>query len=167
MTTDRLTEQNRAGPLTLRAPHAFQPPGGGGVPPAGPVEDAAGKLPSALSVTGEALEDLVLVALQGEFDVYTSPAFREHVRRYDPAEVQLVIDLTGVRLLDSAGLEALTSLRNDLRRSGGRLGLICPRHDLARLFWMTGLRPGFAFGEDLATVRVALEDHARRTGRGT
>jgi anti-anti-sigma factor len=123
--------------------------------------------PSALSITCEAFEDLVLVALEGEFDIYTSPAFREHVRRYDPAEVQLVIDLAGVRLLDSAGLAGLTSLRNEVHRSGGRLGVVCPRHDLARLFWVTGLRPAFAFGENLATVRVALAGTTKRPGRGT
>jgi anti-anti-sigma factor len=135
------------------------------VQPAGSVEEAAGKLPSALRVTSETFEDLVLVGLQGELDVSTCPAFREHVRRYDPAEVQLVIDLAGVWLLDSAGLGGLISLRNEVHRSGGRLGLVCPRHDLARLFWVTGLRPAFTFGENLATVRVALADKTKRPGR--
>ena len=27
-----------------------------------------------------------------------------------------------------------------------------------RLFWFTGLRPAFAFGDDLATVRSALAE---------
>jgi anti-sigma B factor antagonist len=125
---------------------------------AGSAEEPAGKLPSALCVTCEEFEDLVLVGLQGELDVNTSPAFREHVRRYDPAEVQLVIDLAGVRLLDSAGLGGLVSLRSEVHRGGGRLGVVCPRHDLARLFWVTGLRPAFLFGENLAAVRDALAD---------
>ena len=165
MTTDRLPERNRDGPLASHALQASPLPGSRGVPPAGSVEAAAGKLPSALCITCETFEDLVLVGLLGELDVSTCPAFREHVRRYDPAEVQLVIDLAGVRLLDSAGLGGLISLRNEVHRSGGRLGLVCPRHDLARLFWVTGLRPAFAFGENLATVRVALADRMKRSGR--
>ncbi len=164
MTTDRLPERNRDGPLASHALQASPLPGSGGVLPAGSVEEAAGKLPSGLYVTSETFEDLVLVGLQGELDVYTSSAFREHVRRYDPAEVQLVIDLAGVRLLDSAGLGGLVSLRNEVHRNGGRLGLVCPRHDLARLFWVTGLRPAFAFGENLATVRVALAETTKRPG---
>jgi anti-sigma B factor antagonist len=164
VTTERLPERSRDGPLASHPPQA-QLPGSRGVPPARSVEEAAGKPPSALRVTFETLEDLVLVGLLGELDVYTSPAFREHVRRYDPAEVQLVIDLAGVRLLDSAGLGGLVSLRNEVHRNGGRLGLVCPRHELARLFWVTGLRPAFAFGENLAALRVALAEQPMRPRR--
>jgi anti-sigma B factor antagonist len=118
---------------------------------------------SSLSIECEAHDDLVLVALEGELDIYTTSAFREHVRRYDPAAVPLVIDLTAVSLLDSAGLGGLISLRNEADRGGARLGLVCPRHRLTRLFRVTGLRSAFAFGHDLATVRAALA--APRRGR--
>ena len=165
VTTERLPERSRDGPLASRALQASPFTGGDGAPLAGSVEEATGKLPSALSVTCETFEDLVLIALQGELDVYTSSTFRKHVRRYDPAEVQLVIDLAGVRLLDSAGLGGLVSLRNEAHRSGGRLGLVCPRRDLSRLFWATGLRPAFAFGDDLAALRVELAERPKRSAR--
>lgn len=167
VTTDRLPERSRDGPLASHALQASPLPGSRGVAPAGSVEGAAAKLPSALWVTCETFEDLVLVGLQGELDIYTRPAFLERVRRYDPAEVQLVIDLAGVRLLDSAGLGGLVSLRNEAHRGGGRLGVVCPRHDLARLFWVTGLRPAFAFGENLAAVRFALAGGTKRPGRSS
>ena len=163
MTSDRSRERNRDGPLAHALEELPLPRAEGAR--AGSATEPAGKLPSALRVTCEELEELVLVGLQGELDVYTSPAFREQVRRYDPAEVQLVIDLAGVRLLDSAGLDVLVSLRNEVRRGGGRLGLVCPRHDLARLFWVTGLRPAFVFGENLAALRAALADQPKRPGR--
>ncbi|MDX6646275.1 MAG: hypothetical protein QOK40_2002 [Miltoncostaeaceae bacterium] len=138
------------------APQAAAPPGSIAGGPAAPAL-------STLSVGCEEHEDLVLVSLAGELDTYTSPVFREHVRRYEPAAVQLVIDLTAVSLLDSSGLGALMSLRNEADRGGGQLGLVCPRHRLTRLFRITGLRPAFAFGHDLATVRAELA--ARRRGR--
>ena len=115
---------------------------------------------SALSVNCEEREGLLVLSLAGNLDICTAPVFQEHVRRYDPAEVQLVIDLAGVQLLDSTGLDALVSLRNRARREGRRLGLVCPDHRLMRLFWFTGLRPAFALGDDLATVRSALADGA-------
>jgi anti-anti-sigma factor len=158
MTTGSLPERSRDGPLASHALQTSPLPGGSGGLPAGSVEEATGKLPSTLCVVSETFEDLVLVRPQGELDVSTSPAFREHVRRYDPAEVQLVVDLAEVRLLDSAGLGELVGLRNDVRRSGGRLGLVCPQHDLSRLFWATGVRPAFTFGESLAAVRAALAE---------
>ncbi len=148
MATNPLPERDDYGPL---ASHAL--------------EEATGRRPSALEITCQTFRDLVLVGLQGELDVYTSPGFREHVRRYDPAEVQLAIDLTEVGLIDSAGLGGLISLRNEVHRAGRSLGLVCPGRELARLFWVTGLRPAFAFGEDLAMLRVALADTERRPGR--
>ena len=144
MTTEALPEPSRDGrPVSPAWPDAT-------------LGEVTGTPPSALTVTSETFEDLVLIGLRGELDVYTCPAFREHVRRYDPAEVQLAVDLAGVRLLDSAGLGGLVSLRNEVHRRGRRLGLVCPERDLARLFWVTGLRPAFAFGESLAALRVAL-----------
>jgi anti-sigma B factor antagonist len=112
--------------------------------------------PSGLSVACQEHEGLILVTLAGQLDIYTVPDFREHLKRYDPAEVQLVIDLAGVRLLDSAGLGALVSLRHHAHRGGGALGLVCPSRRLAGLFRTTGLRSAFAFGDDLAAVRAAL-----------
>ena len=106
-------------------------------------------------MTLEEHQDLLLVAAKGNLDIYTVPVFAEHVDHLDPTEIQLVVDLSGVRLLDSAGLSALVSLRNRAHRDGARLGLICPR-PLARLFWATGLRAAFAVGDNLAAVRIAL-----------
>jgi anti-anti-sigma factor len=111
---------------------------------------------SALSVVADERDDLLSLVLVGDLDAYTTPGFHEHARRYDPAEVQLVVDLAGVRLLDSAGLSALVSLRNRAHRESSRIGIVCPDREMARLFWFTGLRPAFAFGSDLAAVRAEL-----------
>lgn len=130
-------------------------------PPEGPV--------AALSVNAEERDGLIVLRLDGNLDTYTTRTFHESLRGYDPAEDQLVIDLAGVQLLDSTGLGALVSLRNRARRDGGRLGLICPDPQLMRLFWFTGLRPAFAFGNDLETVRSALAEGAGarvKPGRG-
>ena len=144
----------------MRALRLRQEPTGTAVARVPRTDEPAQRLGSALSVTCEEREGLSVLRLAGNLDLYTVPVFQEHVRRYDPAEVQMVIDLAGVELLDSTGLGALVSLRNRARREGGRLGLVCPDHRLMRLFWFTGLRPAFAFGDDLATVRSALAEGA-------
>lgn len=110
----------------------------------------------ALTVTVEERSDLVLVELAGELDIYTVPGFRQDVERFDPSEVQLVIDLSEVTLLDSSGLGALVSLLNRARGSQGRLGLVCPHRHLRRVFEITGLRRSFVFGDDLESVRAGL-----------
>ncbi|MDX6645399.1 MAG: hypothetical protein QOK40_1126 [Miltoncostaeaceae bacterium] len=111
---------------------------------------------SLLSVDIHEHQDLVHLALEGELDIYTTASFRARVRRYDPARLQLVIDVGAVTMIDSAGLGALLSLRNEAHRGGGRLGLVCPEGPLAHVFGAAGLRSAFVFGEDLPAVRAAL-----------
>lgn len=112
----------------------------------------------ALDVTTDQHDDLTLVTLGGELDIYTVASFREDLERFDPATAPLVIDLSEVTLLDSSGLGALVSLLNRARAGQGRLGLICPHRRLRRVFEITGLRRAFVFGDDLDSVRAALAE---------
>ena len=156
MATDSLQRER----LELVNPHVARPrPAPSLAPPAGaadPMKTPSAKALSALTVASREHEDLVVIALGGQFDIYTAPDFWEHVRRHDPAEVQLVIDLTQVGLLDSAGIGGLLSLRNRVHRAGAQLGLVCSNRHLTRLFRATGLRPAFVFGNDLTAVRDVL-----------
>jgi anti-sigma B factor antagonist len=122
---------------------------------------------SGLSVACTEHSDLVVVALEGELDIYTTARFREGVRHYDPAEVQMVIDLGKVGLLDSAGLGALASLRNQARRGGIPLGIVCPDRRMVRLFWATGLRSAFILADDLASLRAALPSSREHPASGS
>jgi anti-sigma B factor antagonist len=116
-----------------------------------------------LNVTTEDRDGLVVVVLGGELDIYTVPSFRQDLDHLDPAEVQLVIDLSDVTLLDSSGLGALVSLLNRARGGQGQLGLVCPHRHLRRVFEITGLRRAFVLGDDLATVRAALAEGGAAT----
>jgi anti-sigma B factor antagonist len=113
----------------------------------------------ALTVTTEARDDLTLVTLGGELDIYTVASFRQDLEVFDPASSRLVIDLSEVTLLDSSGLGALVSLLNRARAGQGQLGLICPHRRLRRVFEITGLRRAFIFGDDLEAVRSAFEEN--------
>ena len=107
-----------------------------------------------LEVTTEQREDVTLVTLGGELDIYTVASFRQDLDQVDPAATPLVIDLTDVTLLDSSGL------LNRARAGQGKLGLICPHRRLRRVFEITGLRRAFVFGDDLDSVREALRAEA-------
>lgn len=109
-----------------------------------------------LDVHTEARDELVVVKLAGELDIYTVAGFRDSVEPIDPSATQLVVDLSDVSLLDSSGLGALVSLLNQARGGRRELGLICPAKRLRRVFEITGLRRAFVFGDDLAGVRAAL-----------
>ncbi len=114
----------------------------------------------ALTVTTEDSESLVLVHLDGELDIYTVPNFRQDIERFDPAETQMVVDLSDVTILDSSGIGALVSLLNRAKPGIGRLGVVCPQGNLQRVFEVTGLKRAFVFGDDLAGVQAGLSTAA-------
>lgn len=110
----------------------------------------------ALDVSTARRDDLTVVTLDGELDIYTVASFRGHVDQLDPADARIVVDLSDVTLLDSSGLGALVSLLNQTRTGTGQLALVCPHKRLRRVFEITGLRRAFIFGDDLDQVRDAL-----------
>lgn len=117
----------------------------------------------ALDVTVTRHDDLTLVALAGELDIYTVAGFRNAIEEVDPPNARVVVDLSDVSLLDSSGLGALVSLLNQSRAGDGRLGLVCPHRRLRRVFEITGLRRAFTFGDDLDEVRAALDGEDQET----
>ena len=76
---------------------------------------------SRLSVVCRRRRDSVLFRLSGNLDIYTVPHFVRQIEFFDPAADRLLVDLADVRLLDSAGICALVSLRNRAHRAGRRL----------------------------------------------
>jgi anti-sigma B factor antagonist len=114
----------------------------------------------------EDLGDLTLVTPAGALDVYAVAAFLRAVERRTPIGGRLVIDLGRITLLDSAGLAALVRLQDRAGRDRrSRLGLVCPRPRLRRVFEITRLRPRFLIAGDLQAVRAALSGQARTTAR--
>jgi len=109
-------------------------------------------------------EDLVLVSLNGPLDTYTVADFRRGIDPHAQTDRQVVIDLSRVTLIDSAGLHALVTLRNmnSQREAPARrtLGLICPHRHLRRMLEITGLHEAFVLGADLLAIRVRLAGRA-------
>lgn len=115
---------------------------------------------SRLSIDLQQPDGLDVLVLTGELDAYTVRDLREQLEDFESGARQLVLDLSEVRLLDSAGLGALVALRNLVHHDGGRLGLVCSGRYVQRILQITGLRSAFALGEDLAEVQVALNGGA-------
>jgi anti-sigma B factor antagonist len=118
-----------------------------------------------LDVRTDTRDDLVLVVLAGELDIYTVAGFRQEIETIDLSGNRMVIDLNDVTLIDSSGLGALVSLLNQTRSGSGQLGLVCPHRRLRRVFEITGLRRAFVFGDDVDEVRTAL-DAEREAAQG-
>jgi len=85
-------------------------------------------------------EDVTVIALAGEVDVYTSPRVKQEiVNLLNGGTNKMIVDLTGVEYLDSTGLGVLIGGLKRARERDGDLKLICDNVRILRIFEITGL----------------------------
>jgi len=81
-----------------------------------------------------------VVRLSGELDAHTSGQLRSLLNELLLAgQGNLVLDLSGLSFIDSAGLAALLSAAKGTRRGGGRLLLSGPAPAVRRVMALTGI----------------------------
>ena len=82
-------------------------------------------------------DDYVLCRPVGELDAYTVGTFREKLSELASARL-LLIDLSEVPFMDSAGLGALIGGIRRTREAEGEVAVACSRPTLTRLLHTTG-----------------------------
>jgi len=80
-----------------------------------------------------------VVHVVGEIDTLTAPVLRAQLDEQIAAVALLVLDLTDVTFLGSAGLAVLVAARDDADRRGHRLRLVCGSRIVTRALQATGL----------------------------
>jgi anti-sigma B factor antagonist len=100
----------------------------------------------------------VVATVTGGIELGSVTALRErlHGQVYAGAP-QLVLDLSGVTFLDSAGLSMLVGLRRILAARGGTLRLAACSPAVVGVLHLTGLVRSFAVHESLAAAEAAAE----------
>jgi anti-sigma B factor antagonist len=99
-----------------------------------------------LSVERRSDGDVVVLVLQGELDLASSPLLErvfEETEAVKPAAI--VLDLRDLRFMDSTGLKVLLHTRNRCREDGFDLSLRRGPHQVQRLFELTGTLGAFTF----------------------
>jgi anti-sigma B factor antagonist len=91
----------------------------------------------------------------GELDAYTVGQFRESLASMAEAE-RLLIDLSDVPFMDSAGLGALIGGIRRIREQEGRVVVLCSRPSLLRLLHTTGFDRIVAVAETSEEATEAL-----------
>lgn len=86
------------------------------------------------------------IAPAGDLDLAAGRTLEGEIRlRKSTATERVVVDLRGVRFLDSTGLRVLISLRNDAKRSGHDLALVAGPPAVQRVFQLTATRGLFSW----------------------
>ena len=102
-------------------------------------------------VVGEGTQ---VITLDGDFDISRTPRLEEQLYAAFSAERHdVVVDLRGVRFLDSALLTLLVRGRTRAQQRGTRFALIRPHARAWRVFVLTGLSQSFA---SYSSLREAL-----------
>jgi anti-anti-sigma factor len=84
--------------------------------------------------------DRVILALDGELDIVSSGLLQEALASADlEGSRAVVLDLRGVRFLDSTGLKAIFRVRNLVRESGLRFAVTQGSAQVQRLLSLTRL----------------------------
>jgi anti-sigma B factor antagonist len=94
----------------------------------------------------------------GELDSYTVTQFREVLSGCASTARRLVIDLSDVAFMDSAGLGALIGGVRRARESDGEVAVACSRPTLTRLLQTTGFDRIVTVAETLEEAVEALVD---------
>jgi anti-sigma B factor antagonist len=105
-----------------------------------------------LEIQVEDADGYTLCRPVGELDAYTVSSFRDALGRLAGAS-KLLIDMSAVPFVDSAGLGALIGGIRRARESGGDVAVSCNRPTLVRLLHTTGF-------DRIVTVAETVEDAA-------
>jgi anti-sigma B factor antagonist len=118
--------------------------------PVGVSSDASDFLDTALS---RPRPDTVVLAVRGEIDTLTAPAFTAATEELLTAQGEvLVMDLAEVRFLASSGLAVLISAAHRAEERGVRLQLVVTNRAVRRPLEITGTAPLFDLHPDLRSA---------------
>ncbi len=101
----------------------------------------------ALSLVTCADRGWTVVSLAGEIDVATAPRLREHLAATRASAAKIIVDLTDVGFLDSAGLGVLVGAMKRSRARGGTVRLVCPCPQIREVLSLTGVAKVFLIEE--------------------
>lgn len=102
-------------------------------------------------------EELPLIELEGEVDVYTAPQLKQQmINLLESGAKEMVVDLTKVDYLDSTALGVLIGGLKRMREMDGNMVLVCPNPRIRRVFEITGLDKIFDIYNSVEDAQEAM-----------
>ena len=92
----------------------------------------------------EAHDDLSILVVAGELDVYTQKEFADALHSLDESAPRVLVDFCRCSYFDSSALTELIRFRN-ARRNTQRVLLAVPNRNAQRILEITGLHNAFEF----------------------
>src|SRR5436190_21232501 len=93
-----------------------------------------------LQVRERELEGAHVIEVEGEGDLSNSAVFgRRLLEVAKPGDRNILLDLRGVRFMDSTMVHAILSSTAPIRRSGGEMTIACDNPDVCRILQITAI----------------------------
>ena len=109
-----------------------------------------------LTVATTERDDVTIVTVSGEVDVYTAPQLRSALEeRIAAGHTALIVNLEHVGFLDSTGLGVLVGRVKAVRKIDGWLRVVCTNERILRLFAITGLDQVLAIHDSVEAALAA------------
>jgi anti-sigma B factor antagonist len=109
-----------------------------------------------LTCTRHDVDELTVITVAGEVDMYTAAELRAVLVDADAdGRYRLVLDLTEVRFCDSTGLGVLVAGLRRARTGGGSLRLVDPTDSVLKVLRITGLDRVFPIHDSIDQARAA------------
>jgi anti-sigma B factor antagonist len=85
-----------------------------------------------------------VIEVEGPVDLYAAPSLQQRANEVsDSGKTRVIVDLSSVDFIDSAGLGVLVDVLKRLRETEGSLSLVVTDYDIERLLDITGLDSSF------------------------
>jgi anti-sigma B factor antagonist len=96
--------------------------------------------------------ELVVLHVRGELDIDCAPTLQEDIKTIiEPDCKHLLLEIDGLRHIDSFSLGTFLGIRQRMRARGGTVSLVCHNSATRRLFRITNLEKLFPFHESVET----------------
>jgi anti-sigma B factor antagonist len=109
-------------------------------------------------VSTRSFDGYAVVALRGELDLADAVAVAAELTAVAARERAIIVDLAGLKFIDSSGAAALAIGQRQAWRAGGDLVLAAPRRQVARLLVILGL-------VEAISVYTTVAEAAREVGQ--
>jgi anti-anti-sigma factor len=94
----------------------------------------------ALTICSERDGDTHVIALAGELDLVSAPEVERELRRVEAGDADtIIVDLSGLKFVDSTGIRLLIETEQRSRWDAGRLALRRPPDLVFRVFTIAGI----------------------------
>jgi anti-sigma B factor antagonist len=109
-----------------------------------------------MQVDSRIIDDVTVLSVRGEIDAVTAPVLQEHVLKVATPGCRLVLDLTHVSFMSSAGLRVLLVLHRTIAGSSGRVVLVGLSDTLRETMAATGFLKFFSTARDVESGLAQL-----------